>query len=265
MGGSAWLDMQSVIQDQLSLQVRLSYDRHHAFMAAHGLGRVESVADLGTGDGLFLSCLARDHPAVRFCGIDDKPHMIKAARAREATNVDWVLADALAPETRERIGRAGGVLMRYFILHLPGTREALGRILRRARLGTRLWVFDLDTDHSRCLPPHPAYASFTGLVRGFCEKDLVEIRTGAMLPPILEGLGWETEDVSVEPFNNQEVDPALFAEYILREATLYHTFLHGSARRQELSPLREFLQDPSTRASHLVQYGMVMLCAVKRG
>ncbi|MEW5735216.1 MAG: methyltransferase domain-containing protein [Thermodesulfobacteriota bacterium] len=265
MGGSAWLDMEGAIKDQLALQVDLSFDRHHAFLLAHGLEQCRHVFDLGTGNGLFLARLARAHPAVFFHGIDDKPHMIAAARGRNAPNAEWVLADALAPGVCELLRDAGAILMRYFLLHLPNTRDALCRILARTKPGTRLWAFDLDVDHSKCEPPHEAFTAFTDLVKRFCEKNAVEIRTFAKLPPILEDLGWEVDCVSVEPFNNREVDAEKFARYLLREAALYHYFLHGTPGDEALRPLRDFLHDVMDRAGFWVQYGMVMVSAVKRG
>ena len=200
MGENAWIDMDSAIQDQLDLQVELSLDRHHAFMAERGLGQCRDVVDVGTGNGRFLSEVALLHPTTRFHGIDNKPHMMDAAEAHACKNVEWVLADALDSETSRLLGETDGVIMRYFVLHLPDTRVSFQKILADLRPGARLWVLDLDIDHCRCEPPNSAFTGFVDLVRAFCDHNAVEIRTGALLPPILEACGFEVAPIVVEPF-----------------------------------------------------------------
>jgi hypothetical protein len=129
--------------------------------------------------------------------------------------------------------------------------------------GTRLWVLDLDTDYCVCEPADAAFEKFVDLVQKFCDTNGVEIRTGALLPPILEACGFKVDEVAVEPFNNQEIEPEIFTEYLLREALLYHYNLYGTPGTEELQPLRDFLGQNATSNLHFVQYGMVMVSAVK--
>jgi hypothetical protein len=137
-------------------------------------------------------------------------------------------------------------------------------MLSGLRPGTHLWVFDVDIDHCRCEPFDAAFHAFTDLVQAFCDRNSVEIRTGTMLPPILEACGFEIEEVAVEPFNNREIDVGRFADYLLREALLYHYCLYGTPRDEDLRPLADFLRRRMTRDSHFVQYGMVMVSAMRR-
>jgi len=264
MKETAWLDKEDDIRAQLALQVELSFDRHHVFMRKHGLAECGNIVDVGTGNGLFLGKVAQSNPAIRFSGIDNKPHMIEEAGERGIPNVDWVEADALDPITRTMLGSTQGILMRYFLLHLPDTRVSLSHMLAEVKPGTRLWIFDLDTDHSRCEPYHAAYESFRDIVRRFCEQNSVETRAGTVLPPILETLGFAVGEVAAEPFNNQAVDSSRFAEYLYREAALYHYFMEGTDTSDTLTALKHFLYDVMDPTTYFVQYGMIMISAVKK-
>jgi ubiquinone/menaquinone biosynthesis C-methylase UbiE len=264
MSKSVWIDLHDAIRTQLELQVRLSFGRHHGFMKGHGLDSCRKIADIGTGDGLFLRCAADLHPKIGFVGLDDKPGMMADAEARRCSNVRWVCADALGLESRSLLAEADGILMRYFLLHMPDTEAVLGTMLDRARPGTRLWVLDLDAEHSRCEPESAAFDGFRRLVDEFCAAHKTEIRTGGNLPPILERLGWEVDEVSVEPFNNHEINPAVLSDYLYREAMLYHYILHGSTGERELAGLKRFLDEEMIPSRHFVQYGMVMIAAHKR-
>ena len=190
--------------------------------------------------------------------------MIDAAESHARGNIDWVLADALDSKTSRFLGEADGVIMRYFVLHLPDTRASLQKMLTNLRPGARLWVIDIDTDHCRCEPPNSAFNWFVELVQAFCDHNAVEIKTGTLLPPILEACGFDIDDVVAEPFNNREVDPMRFATYLCREASLYHYSLHGTPGTDEMRALRVFLEQHAPGDSQFVQYGMVMLSATKR-
>ena len=263
MSRDPWIERKDVIRTQLALQVDLSFRAHHRFMLGYGLDQCKSVIDIGTGNGLFLEKIARKHPEIKFQGIDSKSHMIDEAKSRDAKNINWVQADALDESVKTILGAADGVLMRYTVLHLPNTSDSLPRIFRRVRRGTFLWIFDLDTDYCICEPVHHAYTSFYRLLRSFCERNAVEIRTASILPPILERTGFQVREILVEPFNNREVDPNRFAEYLLREAALYHYFLKGTHSSKELLDLESFLFHEMNRDTYFVQYGMVMIGATR--
>jgi SAM-dependent methyltransferase len=258
-----WIEFGDLIRAQLKLQVELSQDRHHRFMVQHGLNDCRHVVDLGTGNGLFLGKIAQLHPEIRFTGIDEKADMISEAGSRNEANIRWIRADVMSDSVMNLLQTADGILMRYFVLHLPNTAGSLRHILNSSRPGVQLWIFDLDTEYSVCRPEHPAFTRFQRLVTEFCRKHSVDIRLTAKVPPILKTVGVQTSEVLPEPFNNQVIDPARFAEYLYREAVLYHHFLHGTHHSAVLQQIRKFLfqeLDPQTR---FVQYGMVMIAAGK--
>jgi SAM-dependent methyltransferase len=256
--------MDREVEEQLSLQVDLSFQRHRDFMIAHGLEGCRDVVDVGTGSGRFLACVASKHPTIRFHGLDDKPHMLRAAAACDLPNIDWTLADAFDARAAELLAAADGVLMRNLILHLPDTARSLQAILQAVRPGTRLWIFDVDLDHCSCAPSSDAFQQFLDMVQRFCEESRVAIRTEALLPAILAANHFHVDRIVVEPFNNSHIERAQFAEYLLREASLYHYALYGTPGTLELSALRELLFSDLGDSFSLVQYGMVMLAAERQ-
>lgn len=264
MAHSVWVGMDREVQEQLSLQVDLSLQRHHDFMVQHGLGGCRDVVDIGTGSGRFLACVASRHPTIKFHGFDDKPHMLRAAARFDLPNIEWSHADAFDSRAADLLRAADGVLLRNVILHLPNTAKSLQQILRAAKPGTRAWIFDVDLDHCICVPDSAAFQYFLDLVQRFSEKSGVETRTGALLPPILDASGFDVDGMVVEPFNNREIESARFSEYLLREASLYHYSLYGTPGATELSPLHELLVAAAGDRSQFVQYGMVMVAAKKR-
>jgi SAM-dependent methyltransferase len=260
-----WVEFGKLIREQLAMQVKLSFGRHHQFMLGHGLKQCDRVTDIGTGDGRFLGRLARLYPEIRFTGVDDEAVMIGKAKRKKIPNVEWTLANATDERVIQLLGTTGGILMRYFVLHLPETKRLLPLILSRTCPGTKLWIFDLDTGYTVCDPPAQPFTLFQELVNTFCSSHATEIRTGTMLPPILETAGFETRNISAEPFNNREIDPRLLAGYLYREAVLYHHFLFGSHDSEDLRKMKDFFFGEMLTGKRFVQYGMAMIVAEKRG
>lgn len=263
MNQNIWIELEQTIEDQLKLQVDLSLERHHNFMLKHGLSDCQKVMDIGTGNGLFISKVAEEHPQIQFHGIDNKPHMVEKAKSRNLPNCSWSLGDALDQNTRIALSTINGILMRYFVLHMPNTREAFLQICKTVQNGTKLWIFDLDLDHYICKPDQPEFILIRDIVETFCDQHSVEIRVGTKLPPILEEVGFKVTDIEFEPFNNQEIDHQRFAEYVFREASLYNHFLGNDPDSEEMERIENFLFNVMDQNKHFVQYGMVMISAEK--
>ncbi len=259
-----WIEFGKMVADQLSMQVELSFERHHMFLMNHGLEQCRRVADIGTGNAKFLMKLAAAHPAIRFTGVDDEAVMIDAATSHGIINADFMLADARDERVIKFLGAVDGILMRYFVLHLHDTGRALPDILSAARPGTALWIFDLDKDFTRCDPPDESFTLFRQLVDTFCARHNTEIRLSSIMPSILESAGFQIRAVKEEPFNNREIDPAVMADYLYREALLYHHFLYGNHESDMLQEIRSFLFKQLARNDRFVQYGMAMIAAEKR-
>ena len=259
--GKPWLSDAEVINDQLNLQVNISYSRHHAFMLKHGLAACRRVLDLGTGNGHFLSKVAGSHSSIRFYGIDDKPHMIEAAKERDAKNVEWRIADVNDFGKLPDLRGIDGILMRYFILHLPNIREVLARIAGSVRKGTVLWIFDVDLNEFVCDPPHRAFDLIKDLARRFCDRFSNESEAASQLPDILAGAGFAFVEKEIEPFSNKEMESRLFEKFLSQEVYLYSRFLRQRQNSRDMTAIRHFIRHEVASGDHEVRYGMVMVAA----
>ena len=63
-----------------------------------------------------------------------------------------------------------GVVMRYFLLHVPNAKEILKNLQSKMKKGTKLWIMDVDLSEFRCQPSHPTFDKLTSLINGFCKK-----------------------------------------------------------------------------------------------
>jgi len=258
-----WIDLENTVRAQHEMQVDLFFPRHHQFMLDNGIDKRQKIVDLGTGDGAFLKKLAGFHPKIQFTGVECRSNLIDKARLDPAPNIQWVHADAFHETTQSLLRGADAAIMRYFILHLPNTKAALPVLLGGVRLGTRLWIFDIDIDKMRCKPSAPAFKDIKKLVQTFCNKNAVRIRTERELPAILEAAGFKIDDVSTMPFNNRTIDPKLFARYVLWEAILYQYHITGEVFSPMLREAGNFLNNVMTREKYFAQYDVTMISATK--
>ena len=256
-----WIDHERIIDQQLELQVEISFQRHQDFMLRHGLAKCHSILDIGTGNGLFLHQLATAHPEMKFFGVDNKLHMIDRAAKQKAPNIEWILADIADPETLPHLSQIDGILMRYLVLHLPNVQHTLSDLARRMKKGSRLWIFDLELDHFKCKPSHRGFDLLKNLVERFCEKYSMDSRAGSHMPRLLQNARWLLEAREIEPFTNQDTDKELFQKFIYREAMLYNYFLEESPDSHDMKIISDFIDNQAASNDYRVQYGMVMLAA----
>jgi ubiquinone/menaquinone biosynthesis C-methylase UbiE len=263
MHQNPWLESERMIDDQLRLQVDISFERHHDFMLKFDLCDCRMVWDLGTGNGLFLSRLAANHPDIRFVGVDDKPHLIERAKSYPLQNIKWTTGNAANPKVLVDLGTADGIIMRYFILHLPNMKSVLSLLSETVQEGTILWIFDLDLASFRCDPPHPTFDRIRNLVEQFCERFSDDTQAASRLPEALEATGFRLTGREVEPFTNHDVDSERFQRFLSQEATLYHAFLGGKPGDENLTEMLRFIREDVPTKQHMVRYGMVMVAAKK--
>ncbi len=120
-----WVDLDQVIEDQLNLQVKIAYGQHHQFMLDHGLMDCKKVVDIGMGNGLFLRTLAKDHPETMFVGLDKRQYFVDRCNALPMNNVSTYLIDLQDDHDLFSFQSFDGVVMRYFLLHVPNAKEIL--------------------------------------------------------------------------------------------------------------------------------------------
>ncbi len=258
-----WVSLEEVINNQLKLQVDISYSRHYGFMLKHGLADCRNVMDIGTGNGYFLSRVAGNHGEIKFYGIDDKPHMIDAAMKLGGGNICWQTGDINDFTTLPHLRDMDGILMRYFILHLPHILERLSRIGESLRRGTVLWIFDLDLNQFVCKPPHKAFHLIRNLVQRFCHHYSMDSDAASQMPAILRDAGFELLERKVEPFTSREMENHLFQKFLSQEVYLYSNFLDEGQDTDEMRSIRDFIRNEVSSEDYMVQYGMVMIAARK--
>src|SRR3989338_2097129 len=185
-----WKDLAELVEDQLNLQVTMQFKHHHAFMLKNGLSKCKHITDLGTGNGTFLSVLAKTHPDISFTGMDSQTQMIEKACEKKYKNVDWVLGDVNTQETLFALRNSDGILMRYLLLHLKNTSAVISDLHQSITRGTKLWIIDLDLDHYICNPPHAAFDAIKNLVQQFCDENGKDSNIGSTLCRMLQEAGF---------------------------------------------------------------------------
>jgi ubiquinone/menaquinone biosynthesis C-methylase UbiE len=263
MNNKIWLDLQALIDDQLRLQVQISFRHHHTFLQENGLGQCQKVMDLGTGNGLFLQQVALNHPRINFIGIDNQLHMIAQAQKSNLRNVQWDTWDANKIGKFSELSKIDGVIMRYFILHLPHMEGVLRDLANRLKKGAMLWIFDLDLNHFRCNPSHPVFDQIRQLVKTFCDRFSIDSQAGTLLPPLLERSGFRVMQNVAEPFGNRTVDPSQFQKFLSQEVELYWRFLNRDLHDPDFLAMNDFIRTSTVHSGYTIQYGMVMLSAQK--
>jgi len=263
MNSEPWLSLEDIINNQLELQVNISFSRHYNFMVKHGLSGCKNIMDMGTGNGYFLSRVANNHPEIKFYGIDNKPHMISTAVKSVAKNVEWQTGDIHDFYTLPHLNDMDGILMRYFVLHLPDVSEIIERMGKHVKKGTILWIIDLDLNEFFCDPPKKEFVSIKNLVQRFFDHYSIDSQAAGLLPEILRKGGFDLLGKEVEPFSNKEVEKKLFQKFLLQEVYLYSNFLSESQDSIEMEGIRNFIKHEAISDDYMVRYGMVMIGARK--
>lgn len=252
-----------IIDEQLRLQVRISYDRHQKFMRQNNLLNCENVIDLGTGNGYFLTKLASDYKHIDFCGIDKEPDNIFMAQKNKVSNVRWSVGDITRIETLPDLSLFDGIIMRYSILHIPRFEDVLRKISAPISSNTLLWIFDLDLDYFKCEPPHSGFDIIKNLVSDFSKCHSRNTLTDKKLPKLLKQADLELIEKEVEPYSNKSIDVRLFSKFLTNEALLYNRDLGADFDSPAMKKVKKFINDEVKTKKSFAQYGMVMICAKK--
>lgn len=257
-----WIDLEELVEEQLNLQVKIQFDHHHGFMLKNGLDSCQNVIDLGTGNGAFLSALARKHPHTSFTGIDAHENMLDRARRKKLDNVRWCLGDVNDFETVPDIKNADGVLMRYLLLHLKDTSTVIANLYNALSDGTRLWIIDLDIEHFHCDPPHEAFELIKRLVKQYFDKHGKDSNVGSKLRSMLEGVGFHTINLETEELNTESVGIDVLQRFLMHEVIAYRHVLPNALSDEEFAMIQKFIEDLSLQ-DVFINYGVTMVSAIK--
>lgn len=257
-----WREHESLVDDQLSLQVEMQWDQHRAFLDRHGLPSCRRVVDMGTGNGVFLDRLAQAYPALSFIGVDNRENMLSLAQRRSRANITWARNDVLTCERIAPLRHADGVLLRYLLLHLQSVPAFLARLARTLREGTRLWIIDLDLEQFLADPPHRAFEMIHALVRTYCDRHGGKGNTGSGLEALLTEAGFRHIERETEALDTDHVSLPLLQKFLLQEVVAYRDFLPDSLPPGQFDVIRAFIED-LPRGGTFVRYGVGLTAAIR--
>jgi ubiquinone/menaquinone biosynthesis C-methylase UbiE len=181
-----------------------------AYLDLLGLRPDEQVLDAGCGTGVVTRDVARRvAPGGRAVGLDPSPGLL--AVARELAERDGL---AGLVELRQGDVRAlpfgdaefDAVLAVTVLSHVPDGAAAVPELVRVARPGGRVGIFDLDTDSF--IIAHPDRALTRRIVGAHSDHAVIDGWLSRRLPGLLQAAGCAA--VEVRAFTPLERDPAGF-------------------------------------------------------
>jgi ubiquinone/menaquinone biosynthesis C-methylase UbiE len=258
-----WTDLAELVEDQLNLQVKMQFKHHHQFMLNNGLDKCSNVMDIGTGNGAFLTELAKIHPDVSFIGIDNQQQMVDRASNVPMKNARYLVGDVNNPDTIPEISDVDAVLMRYVLLHLNDTADVIHKLAKALKKSARLWIIDLDLESYTCRPQHEAFDLIKGLVKKFCDVHGRDSNIGSRLVELLKTAGFKSVKQEIEPLNTDTIDIPLLQRFIMQEVIAYQAALQNILTEEEFNKIKRFVDELPTSGVFL-NYGVTLVSAVKR-
>lgn len=260
-------ELDEMIDRQLSLQVEITFNKHHDFLVRHGLAKCKSVLDVGTGNGDFCCRLAKLHPEVRFTGIDSKKEMIERATRlsndRGIKNTGWVLGEISTHQLGRTISSFDGILLRYADIHMPHIEPTLGLLRMALKPKGRIWMITLDLDKMLCKPPHEAFDLYKQGTEHLYLAHGMDPHIGAKIPAMLKKAGYEAVAVEFDTHSPQEIGVETYQEYMLNEATLFHHIDPEGLSRANLNKIKDFVEHVVPLPDYHGAYGVVLISADK--
>ena len=249
-------ELESIVENHLNLQVKISYPEHHAFLLRHGLKQCSAVLDVGTGNGAFAARLAEDHAEIQFVGIDKRAPCVESCQKYRSHNFSAEKVDMFAREMSFDFARFDGFLLRYFLLHVDNAQKILELFKAKGKAGARIWIIDLDWSTFSCSPPHPHFDQLTSLVRDFCAKVSVESNGGQNVVPLLEKLTFNNIVVEQIPFSTKTISLEDLALYLKQEVQCYSRM---SGQGASDAQIMRFIDDEVRSGKSQISYGMKLI------
>lgn len=258
-----WKEHEQLIDDQLKLQVDISFDHHYGFMLKNGFDHCRSICDIGTGNGFFLQKVAIANPDINFIGIDSRAQMISKAMAFNQRNIEWLQADAIDDIAIKKVSSADGLIMRYFILHYPNSRDLLKKYHAVMKDNSRIWIFDVAASLFKSEPQHPGLNMIRDIFERICKVHSIDSMAADKLPSLLSEIGFGSVTVEIEPFNNRELSIPMLQRFVRQEVLLYCAFLKGDIPRSVMTEIDSFIDNVIPSPDFFFNYGIAMICAQK--
>jgi ubiquinone/menaquinone biosynthesis C-methylase UbiE len=253
------LSVNQLVEEQLNLQVKISYGDHYDFLLRHGLNECARVLDIGTGNGSFVARLAQDHSEIQFVGIDKRPYCIESAQKNASTNLDFQLVDMFSRTSSLDFSVFDGFLMRYFILHVDNSQKILELLRVKSKRPSRFWIIDLDWSQFNCVPESEGFHKLTKLVMDFCAKISVESSGGQNVLPILKKLEYQNIVVEHLPFTSRKIPLDDLALYLKQEVLCYSRMLGRGETDPETQEIVKFIDGDLKVGKFEITYGMILI------
>jgi hypothetical protein len=255
------IDLDQLVEDQLNLQAKISYELHHDFLLRHGLKDCTQVLDIGTGNGEFVSRLSLDHPKIQFIGIDKRKYCIDSSQKKASENLGFQLVDMFSRASTFDFSAFDGFLMRYFLLHVDHSHKIMELLKSKTRAQSKIWIIDLDFSKFTCEPHHPSFDKLIGLVKDFCQKKSIDSLAGQRILPIMENLDYQNIVVENIPFSTKTMALEDLTLYLKQEILCYSIMSGRAANDFDTSEIIKFLDEEVSTGNNQVSYGMILLSA----
>lgn len=257
-------NLDQLAEDQLNLQVKISYENHHDFLLRHGLRECSRVLDIGTGNGAFVACLAIDHPAIQFVGIDKRQHCIDGAQKHRSSNLDFQIVDMFNRKSPFDFSTFDGYLMRYFLLHVDHASKILELLKAKSKPVSKFWVIDLDVSKITCEPHHDSFDKLITLLKDFCQKISPESLGGQRVFPLMESLGFTNIVTENTPFSVKTMSIDDLVQYLIQEILCYSRMSGRPSQDPDTLEIIHFLDKEVRSGNYQISYGMILLSADSR-
>lgn len=255
------IELDSLVENHLNLQVKISYSEHHDFLMRHKLNECSQVLDVGTGNGNFVSRLAQDHPTIHFVGIDKRKYCIESCKNVVSKNFEALQVDMFSPKSTFDFSKFDGILMRYFLLHVDNSQKILELFKQKSKRPSRFWIIDLDWSKFTCEPQNEIFDKLTKLVKDFCSKISVDSMAGQNVLPMLKKLDYQNIKVENVPFSTQTIPLEELALYLKQEVLCYSIMSGKGIHDPETAEIVRFIDEDVRSGKFRVSYGMILLSA----
>jgi len=260
-------ELKQIMQEQLDLQVDISFDRHYDFLRRNGLGSCKSVLDIGTGNGYFCCRLAQKHPQILFTGIDLKEDMVQSAEKKaQALNVSnntrWILDDVSNDNflrTRNTKEMFDGILLRYVDGHISDFEKVLLVAKGLLKHGGQLWIFTMELDHMYSCPKHNTFDLYKRATEHLYKTFGIDGHRGSKLPSMLTKACYQVDTVELDPMSNKDFGTEKYQRFMLHEARLIKAYDPQALSREELEEIGRFVEEVVPSPEYYGTFGVVMI------
>ncbi len=228
----------------------LRLDDFPKLLRRHGLPSQGRVLEVGCGQGLRSSLIAKQSPALSVIGVDRSPELLASTQEHlnENANLSFALADLY--ELPFADGTFDFVYARLVFMHLNDPLKALKELKRVLTPGGRILIEDADRD---CMFFEPAPASFKSYWQKIQEGQRQlggDPNVGRKLAPYLRTLGFCNMTIEPQTLLGTGRDIEFLARTLLPSLNSYLSPHDQREGARALQDLHELAQQPEATFYH---------------